>query len=116
MRCGETTRRCVDLTAVGGSLDPAAGAGERPRLEIQRFLIHVHPDSSLALSEHYPRVSRADGSATPNHHVDGSVRQRRSPRGPLNPPVGPSRGLAYASPGKACVGIRADSGMRERFA
>jgi hypothetical protein len=47
MWCDETTRRCVDLTAVGGSRDPAAGAGERPRLEIQRFLIYVHPDSPL---------------------------------------------------------------------
>lgn len=66
MRCGETTRACIDLTAVGGSLDAAAGAGERPRLEIQRFLVYVHPDSSagtlgaLFAGEPGRRVRHAD--------------------------------------------------------
>ncbi len=66
MRCGETTRACIDLTAVGGSLDVAAGAGERPRLEIQRFLVYVHPGTSsdilraLSAGEPDRRVSHAD--------------------------------------------------------
>jgi hypothetical protein len=46
MRCSETTRACIDLTTVDGSLEAAAGAGEHPRLEIEGFLVYlvyVHP-------------------------------------------------------------------------
>ena len=66
MRCGETTTDCIDLTTVGGSRDAAASTGERPRLEIQRFLFYVHPDTSsdilraLSAGESDRRVSHAD--------------------------------------------------------
>jgi len=50
MRCSETTRACIDLTAVGGSLDAAAGAGERrnsevPGLRSPRLLLRHSPST-----------------------------------------------------------------------
>jgi hypothetical protein len=71
MRCSETTRACIDLTTVDGSRDAAAGAGEHPRLEIQGFLIYVHPRllpgtlRALSTGEPGRRVRHADAPWCP---------------------------------------------------
>lgn len=69
MRCGETTRARTSRIAIGRS-PAAARTRQRPRLEIQRFLVDGHCGTSLTSPEHYPRVNRADRSDTPMHHAD----------------------------------------------
>ncbi len=72
--------------AVDRAPDVTARAGQRPRLEIQRFLVSGHPTPPLTLSEHYPRVNRSDGSDTPVHQAGphsptNRFTPRRTPRG-----------------------------------
>lgn len=66
MRRGETTKIRMNRTAGSGSPHTPTHAGSCPRLEIQRFLVSVHPVASpvtlrtLSADEPSKRVRHAD--------------------------------------------------------
>jgi hypothetical protein len=101
-RCSETTSARINHTTVGGSPDATARAGERPRLEVQRFLICSHPDASsgtpgaLSAGEPGRRLRHADAPCGRLGDTSTEPASRSTPVGRCTPPQPDPRSVCHS--------------------